>query len=243
MHESESIQATERLFEAEPYAREATARVLAVTDRGVVLDETIFYAESGGQPGDQGNMTTPDGRDIPVTDTQYLPGKLRIGHCIDGPAPEVGETVTLAIDWALRYRHMRMHTALHVLCGLMDAPVTGCAVHAERGRLDFDLPETTIDANRLDDRLQATIQADHAVAQEWRTGEEVASAMANRRSVKPPAPQTDRLRVVTVGDVDVQPCGGTHVERTGELAGLGVANIRKKSRHNRRVTVDERVRP
>lgn len=230
---------TDRLFEADAYATTATATVVEAGPAGVVLDRTLFYAESGGQPGDRGRLTLPDGTALTVTDTRYRPGRLRIAHVLARPeaAPPPGTPVTLEVDWALRYRHMRMHTALHVLCGLLDAPVTGCAIHADRGRLDLDLPDSPGGREAVDERFQAVVAAAEPVSHAWRSGEAVARALADRRTVKPPPATTERLRVVSVGQLDLQPCGGTHVRKTGELAGLRVERIQKKSRHSRRVTV------
>ncbi len=232
---------TQRLFEDEPYRREAEATVVAITANGVVLDRTIFYAESGGQPGDQGTLRLADGRGLRVTDTRYLPGKMRIVHHLDDPeaAPAAGQPGSMAIDWELRHRHMRMHTCLHVLCGLVDAPVTGCSIHADRGRVDFDLPESLFSREELDARLQAEIERDHPVAHRWVSGDDTADALAGVRTVKAAATGGDRVRVIDIAALDSQPCGGTHVRSLGELRGLQIGRIQKKSRHNRRITVVE----
>ncbi|WP_440997921.1 alanyl-tRNA editing protein [Arhodomonas sp. SL1] len=227
-----AIVPTERLFETDAYATEGEAKVVAVTAGGVILDRTLFYAESGGQPGDTGRITAADGRRWRVTDTRYLPGRLRIIHELDeeGPELEPGDSVTLAIDPARRRRHMRMHTALHVLCGLVPAAVTGCAIHAGRGRIDFDLGERTLDREWLDERLNAVIAAGHPVRQEYRDG-----ARDSARTLRRPPGNGDAVRVVSIEGIDSQPCGGTHVASTAELDGIRVARVRKKNRRARRV--------
>lgn len=232
--------ATDRLYETDAYATETTAQVLDVTSQGVVLDRTLFYAESGGQPGDHGMIEAANGAQIPVSDTQYLPGRIRIAHTLAAGGPlQPGDSVRLAVDWDRRYRHMRMHTCLHVLCGLIDAPVTGCSIHVDRGRIDFDLPESLFTAEELEAWLQEEIRRDRPVRHYWRTGAEVAEALETVRTVKAPPATGERLRVVEIEDLDFQPCGGTHVRGTGELEGLHVTRMQKKSRHNRRVLIGD----
>jgi misacylated tRNA(Ala) deacylase len=226
------------LFENDAYRTTARARVIESSAKGLVLDQTIFYAESGGQPGDTGWVRTADGQAVRIVDTCYLPGKLRIVHIPERPVrlpPD--EPVDLEIDWDRRYAHMRMHTCLHVFCGLVDAPVTGCSIHADRGRLDFDLPEATWSREVLEQHLREAIARDVPVTAEWYAGEEAARLIAARRTVKAP-PATERIRLVRIGELDLQPCGGTHVSSLGELGDMRVKNLRKKSRHARRVCVE-----
>lgn len=239
-----AIKSTERLFEEDAYATEGEAEVVDVTSRGIVLDRTLFYAESGGQPGDTDWITWNggSGAGLRISDAQYLPGKVRIVHQVDGAVmPRQGQTIRFGIDWRRRYRHMCMHTCLHVLCGLINAPVTGCSIHAERGRLDFDLPESIYSREELDRVLQEEIANQRRVSHFWRTGAEVAEALKQVRTVKLPPATEERLRLVEIDGLDVQPCGGTHVRNTGELKGLHVAKIEKKSRHNRRITIRDYV--
>ncbi|MFB4203745.1 Alanine--tRNA ligase [wastewater metagenome] len=230
---------TRRRFEQNAYRRDGQARVVAVTERGIVLDETCFYAEGGGQPGDTGALHTATGATLWVTDTRYLPGRLRIGHQVPDPGGlQAGDTVTLAIDWPRRYRHMRMHTALHVLCALVDAPVTGCAIHAGRGRIDFDLPESGLRREDLDAALQRVIGDNRAV----HAGEED-GARGGEYTLRAAPGEGETLRVVTIDGLDRQPCGGTHVRATGELAGIRIARIHKKSRRARRVVLIDETAP
>lgn len=239
-----AIKSTERMFEEDAYVTEGEARVVEVTSRGIILDRTLFYAESGGQPGDTGwvRWESDSSEDPRISDSQYMPGKMRIVHQVDASAmPEEGQTVRFGIDWRRRYRHMRMHTCLHVLCGLIKAPVTGCSIHAERGRLDFDLPESLFNREELDSALQEEIANQRRVTHFWQTGAEAAEALKQVRTVKLPPATGERLRLTEIEGLDVQPCGGTHVRNTGELKGLHVAKVEKKSKHNRRITVRDFV--
>lgn len=234
----QAVTSTDRLFEADAYQTTARAEVVEVRDEGVVLSRTVFYAESGGQPGDQGTIRTSEGVSLTVTDTQYLPGKQRISHTVDGESlPQPGDIVDLAVDWSRRRPIMRMHTGLHVLCGLVGAPVTGCGIHVDRARIDFDLETSPFSKEDLDARLQEAIAGDYPVSAGWYDVSELAALDAEPWSVKPPAAQDGSIRVVRIHGLDAQPCGGTHVATTGELAGLHVSRIQKKSRHNRRVTL------
>lgn len=233
-----AVMPTERLFEQDSYRRSASATVVECSEQGLVLDRTIFYAESGGQPGDQGILRPEGAEPVPITDTQYLPGKLRIRHIPEQPMEiPPGTAVHLEIDWQRRYAHMRMHTCLHVICGLVDAPVTGCSIHAERGRLDLDLPESRFTKEELTERLQRAVAASHPVSANWRSGPELATALDSVRTVKAPPAVTEAVRIISIPGLDTQPCGGTHVRNLSELAGMRVARIQKKSRHARRIQV------
>jgi misacylated tRNA(Ala) deacylase len=225
------------------YAREAEAAVLAVNERGgLILDRTVFYAASGGQPGDTGEILRANGRIVPVAATVYGDGKAEIVHVpADGAeAIRPGETVTARIDWARRHCLMRMHTALHLLCSLVPYPVTGGAIDAEESRLDFDIEDAgAVDRDALTAALNALVAADHPVTTRWISDEDLADnpALVRTMSVKPPT-GTGRVRLVAVGAdgaVDLQPCGGTHVRSTAEIGPLAVAKIEKKGRQNRRI--------
>jgi misacylated tRNA(Ala) deacylase len=156
--------------------------------------------------------------------------------------PPPGETVRAVIDWRRRLRLMRMHTTLHLLCSLLPgAAVTGGAVGADKSRLDFDLPGAPA-KEALQEGLDALIAADHPVAWEW-VDEAVLDEtpeLVRTFSVKPPR-GSGRLRLVRIGagepPVDLQPCGGTHVARTGEIGRVVVQKIENKGRQNRRIVV------
>jgi misacylated tRNA(Ala) deacylase len=230
------------LFRDDPYQRDCEARIVAITDRGgVILDRTVFYATSGGQPGDIGRLLVEDSA-LPIGTTVYGEDKTEIVHVPLEPTalPGEGATVRAEIDWGRRHRHMRMHTALHLMCSLIPFPVTGGSIGAEESRLDFDIADAgAIDKDDLSGRLNALVAADHAIASRWISDEELADnpGLVRTMSVKPPV-GAGRVRLVAIGvdgAVDVQPCGGTHVRSTAEIGRLMVTKIEKKGRQNRRV--------
>lgn len=237
---------TEELFRADSYLKQCEATVVFAGPEGIALDRTIFYPTGGGQPGDSGTLTLADGRAIRISDTRK--GDTGILHIPEQPetasALAPGDTVTAAIDWERRHRHMRMHTALHLMCASVAGDVTGGQVTAEKGRLDFDLPEVTFTKEELAEKLNALIAADHPVTARWITDAEMAAQpdLVRTLSVKPPmgaGPGANKVRLISVGEdaVDLQPCGGTHVARTGEIGPLTVAKIENKGRQNRRITI------
>ncbi len=233
---------TEFLFREDAYLRSTTAQVTAVTETGgIVLDRTICYATSGGQPGDTGKLLRADGSVIILSGTVHPDGdKLAILHlpAADQTVPAVGETVQIELDWDRRYRLMRMHTALHLLSVALTFPVTGGSVGEDKGRLDFDMPEIPADLATIEAELNAMVAADHTVTSEWITDAELEQnpSLVKTMKVKPPMGQ-GRVRLVRIGNVDLQPCGGTHVARTGEIGPLRLGKIEKKGAINRRVAL------
>lgn len=227
-------------FRDDAYTRAVRAKVTAVTDAGIVLDRTVFYPTGGGQPGDTGVLRAADGTETRIADTIKGAGPDDVLH-VPAPGahrPAVGAEVEAVIDWDRRHRLMRMHSCLHLLCALIDAPVTGGQVGEDRGRLDFDLPEATLDKDDLTRRLQALVAADHPLSARWITDAELAANpdLVRTMSVKPPT-GAGRVRLMEVAGVDLQPCGGTHVRSTGEIGPVEVVKIEKKGRLNRRVIV------
>jgi len=234
----------EALFRDDPYLKTATAKVVGINDRGgVLLDRTIFYATSGGQPGDTGRITREDGSEIAIAATITGQSKDEIIHVpAAGEAlPEIGETLELAIDWERRYRLMRMHTACHLLTAVCPFPITGAAVGEDDSRLDFDLPDAGITKEEVTEKLMELVTADHPVYTEWITEEELAAnpSLVKSKWVRPPS-GTGRIRLVCIGEgssIDSQPCGGTHVARTGEVGEVHIGKIEKKGRENRRFRI------
>ena len=235
---------TEQLYRADAYLREAAAKVLAVSERGgIVLDRTPFYASAGGQPGDRGVIRF-GGSECPIATTVYDADKTTIVHVAaeGAPRPAVGEAVTIALDWDQRHKHMRMHTGLHLLCSLVKFPVTGGQIGPDEGRLDFDIEDASaVDKDKLTAELNALVAADHAITERWITDAELEAnpGLVRTMAVKPPM-GSGRVRLVLIGEggaIDMQPCGGTHVRRTGEIGPLAVTKIEKKGRLNRRVRV------
>lgn len=231
---------TRKRFDDAPYERQCDATVIAVGADGVELDQTVCYARSGGQAGDRGTLTLADGRVLALADTVYADDRRRIIHVLaEGETPPgVGERVTVAIDWARRHRLMRLHTCLHLLGALVPAPVTGCSISPDSARIDFDLPESTLDKADLTERLNALITAATDVTVNAITPEQLAAQPDLVRTIgaAPPA-GTERIRIIEIPGVDIQPCGGTHVANTREIGAVTVTKIEKKSRTNRRVVV------
>jgi misacylated tRNA(Ala) deacylase len=233
---------TERLFMEQPMLAETCATVLLSGPEGIVLDRTVFYARAGGQPGDAGVLRW-DGGETAITEATKGEGDAILHVPAQGAAlPPEGAAVDAALDWQRRYRHMRMHTTLHLLCSLIPgAAVTGGQIGADRSRLDFDLPDPPA-KDDLAAKLNALIAEDHPVEWEW-VDESVLDTnpdLVRTLSVKPPR-GTGRLRLVRIGTtghlIDVQPCGGTHVARTGEIGQAQIAKIENKGRQNRRIVV------
>lgn len=235
---------TELLFRDDAYLRECRAEVTAVGGDAakpwVELARTVFYYESGGQPGDTGWLTLADGRRCAVVDARRgeQPGSVRHLLATQEPALAVGTEVGAAIDWDRRHRLMRMHTCLHLLSAIIIAPVTGGQVGDGYGRLDFDLPDN-IDAADVEERLNAFIARDDRVTTRWITDAELDAhpELVKTMSVAPPR-GLGSVRLVEVVGVDLQPCGGTHVARTGELGAMRIAKVEKKGAKNRRVRVE-----
>jgi misacylated tRNA(Ala) deacylase len=235
---------TEALFRDDAYRTTSEARVVAVNERGgVILDRTIFYATSGGQPGDTGFLQRADGVRIAVEATITGENKDEIIHlpAAGAPAPEIGETLGLSIDWPRRLKLMRMHTACHLLTVICPYPITGAAVGEEESRVDFDMPDADLAKEEASDRLMELVAADHPVFTRWITDAELAAnpGLVKSKNVRPPA-GTGRIRLVCIGEgeaVDSQPCGGTHVARTGEIGEIHIGKIEKKGRENRRFRI------
>lgn len=238
----DEMTATESLFTEDAYLRETTARVLAADERGVLLDRTVFYARSGGQPGDSGLLRW-EGGEAPVVEA--IKGEAgAILHSLPpgAPLPPVGAQVTAVLDWARRHRHMRMHTTLHLLCSLLPGIyATGNQIGAEKSRLDVDLPEPP-PKEWFTEKLAELVAADHPIGTSWITEAELDAnpQMVRTLSVQPPR-GAGRIRLVRIGPedapVDLQPCGGTHVRSTGEIGRIEISKLESKGRQNRRIHI------
>jgi misacylated tRNA(Ala) deacylase len=235
---------TESLFREDSYLREAEAEVVAVNERGgILLDRTIFYATSGGQPGDTGHLERAGGSRIAVAATVTGETKDEIVHvpAPGQPVPEPGERLKLAIDWERRHLLMRMHTACHLLSVVCPFPITGAAVAVDDSRVDFDIPDAGYAKEDVTAKLMELVRADHPVFIRWISDEEFAAnpGLVKSKNVRPPS-GTGRIRLVCIGKdaaVDSQPCGGTHVARTGEVGEIHIGKIEKKGRENRRFRI------
>ncbi|MFN4089991.1 MAG: alanyl-tRNA editing protein [Alphaproteobacteria bacterium] len=230
----------ELLFRDDAYARSCTATVVAAGPAGVRLDRTVFYATGGGQPGDAGRLVRADGTPVPIAGAVYDRETGDVLHlAAEGTAlPAPGETVTAELDWARRLRHMRIHTALHLLCAVVPGGVTGGQIGDGRGRLDFDLPDQPLDKEAIMAELARMVAADAAVRSRWITDADLAAQpdLVRTMRVKPPS-GGGRVRLIEIDGIDLQPCGGTHVARTGEIGALAVGKIENKGRHNRRINI------
>jgi misacylated tRNA(Ala) deacylase len=235
---------TEPLYRDDAYLRECTATVTAINDRGgIVLDRSVFYPTGGGQPGDKGVLQW-EGGETPIATAVKGEAPDEVVHVpAEGAAqPPTGTQVTARLDWDTRYRHMRVHTALHLLSVVIPLPVTGGSVGAEKGRLDFDMPEAPEDREALERALNELIAGDHPVTTEWITDAELAANpdMVKTMAVKPPMGQ-GRVRLLRIGagdaTIDLQPCGGTHVRSTAEIGHIRFGKIEKKGKQNRRVSI------
>jgi misacylated tRNA(Ala) deacylase len=232
---------TELLFRADAYLPDAEAKVLGINDRrGIILDRTVFYATGGGQPGDAGTIERTGGSPVPIATAVYGEDKSEVVHVpAEGAAlPEPGETVRAVLDWQRRYRHMRIHTGLHLLSVVLPFPVTGGQIGADEGRLDFDIDGEVPAKDEIEEKLNALVSADYPVSTEWISDEELLAnpGMVKTMKVKPPM-GTGRVRLVRIGDIDLQPCGGTHVKATGEIGRLAIGKIENKGKQNRRVRI------
>jgi misacylated tRNA(Ala) deacylase len=231
---------TEALFREDAYRTETDAAVLASEPRGIALDRTVFYAQGGGQSGDQGTILLEDGTMLPIVNTVYDADRATILHVpAEGAAlPRPGARVIARIDWDLRYKRMRAHTALHLLSVVAPYPVTGGSVGDAEGRLDFDSGEAVLDKAEVERRLNELIALDAAVSQRWIADAELEAnpSLIKTMSVKPPM-GTGRVRLIAIEGLDLQPCGGTHVARTGEIGPASVTGIEKKGKINRRVRI------
>lgn len=230
----------EKIFEQDAYAKSCDATVVSVSPDGIELDRTVFYAMGGGQPGDQGVLRLAGGGEVAIADTRKgeTPGTI-IHIPAEGAAlPAVGDAVSAEIDWERRHRLMRIHTCLHLLCSVVEFPVTGGQISDGKGRLDFDIEDAALDKEEITQAVNRLIEENHPVTSRWIDDDELASrpALVKTMSVAPPSGQ-GKVRLLDIESVDLQACGGTHVAATGEIGGIRVSKIENKGRHNRRVVV------
>lgn len=233
---------TDLLFRDDAYQTAADCKIVGHTpEGGIIVDRTIFYATGGGQPGDSG-MLDWGGSRVPIATALKVEGGIALVPAEPVAMPPVGAPARQLIDWARRHRHMRVHTALHLLSVVIPLPVTGGQIGADKGRLDFDMPDPPGDVAALEEALNSLIARDLLVSEDWITDAELQAnpGLVKTMSVRPPTGQ-GRVRLVRITDgetlVDLQPCGGTHVRRTSEIGRIEIGKIENKGRQNRRVTI------
>lgn len=232
------------LFRDDAYMKTSMAKVTGISDAGgIILDHTIFYGTSGGQPGDTGTVTLGNGLIVPITGTVTGETKEQIIHLLEAGSglPEIGETVQLTLNWERRFKLMKMHTACHLLSVVCPFPITGAAVAEDDSRVDFDLPDPNYTREFVTEALQKLVAENHPVTLQWIEESELDSnpGIVKSKNVRPPRGM-GRLRLVVIGEngsVDSQPCGGTHVLHTGEIGLVHIAKIEKKGRENRRFRI------
>jgi misacylated tRNA(Ala) deacylase len=229
---------TEGLFREDSYLKECSANVLRAANNVIVLDRTVFYPLGGGQPGDTGTFRW-DGGAVSIVDTRYgTDGSIE--HLVaDGDlAPDVGASVVARIDWERRYRHMRMHTGLHLLGSVLHYGVTGGNISEHKSRLDFDM-EDTIEKDAVNARLKSLVDANHAISCRWISDEDLEAQpeLVRTMSVQPPK-GAGKIRLLEIEGVDLQPCGGTHLRSTSEVGPIRLGKVEKKGKHNRRVYIE-----
>jgi misacylated tRNA(Ala) deacylase len=228
---------TEELFREDSYLQETDASVIGVDDGAVILDRTVFYPLGGGQPGDTGTIIWSGGSGT-IIDTRYADDGAIRHVLMEGDArPAVGDKVHVVLDWDRRYRHMRMHTAMHLLGSVLQYGVTGGNISAEKSRLDFDM-EDTVDKEAVAAALQALVAGDHAVSCRWISDAELDAQpdLVRTMSVQPPRGK-GRVRLLEIAGVDLQPCGGTHLRSTAEVGRVRIGKVEKKGKRNRRVNI------
>ena len=224
------------LFIEDSYLKDFDATILNINSNKIILDRTAFYAKSGGQPGDIGKITL-NGKEINIIDTVY-DNKQNILHvCENSNDLKIDEKIKGKINWEIRYKHMRMHTALHLLCSLIPYDVTGGQISYEKSRLDFNADDK-IEKEEIENKINQLVKDDHEISYQWITLEELDNEpdLVRTMSVKPPR-TNNKIRLVKIGSIDLQPCGGTHVKRTKEIGNIKIGKIENKGKMNRRVNL------
>ena len=232
------------LFGENAYLKEALAEIIGFSEEnGIILDRSIFYPTGGGQPGDTGAIVF-NGERFSVEETVKGENGNIILLLADGfSSLKIGDTVTQLLNWDMRYAHMKVHTALHLLSVVIPLPVTGGAITAQKGRLDFNMPEAIENKDELTDKLNELISADYEITESWISDEELQAnpSLVKTMSVKPPT-GSGKVRLVRIGNkdtqIDLQPCGGTHVKRTSEIGMMHLGKMQKKGQLNRRVNIN-----
>ena len=225
------------LFLDNSYQKEFECKIVNIKNNQIILNQTIFYAKSGGQPGDTGTLSSNE-NNINIIDTTYDFEKNIIHITENDINFDINEKVKGKINWKTRYKHMRMHSALHLLCSIIPFDVTGGQIGYDKSRLDFNVQDSKIDKEEIQLRINEIVKQDHQISYQWITNEELDKQpdLVRTMSVKPPR-TTNKIRLVKIGNVDIQPCGGTHVKSTKEIGEIKIGKIENKGKMNRRVNL------
>lgn len=230
----------ELVFRDDPYSKSCAASVVSADETGIRLDRTVFYPTGGGQPGDIGRLRLSDGSEIVIAEARKGESHEDVLHIPAEGSPTLapGTEVTAEIDWDRRHRLMRMHTCLHLLCAVVTGDVTGGQIGDGKGRLDFNLPDTQLDKEAIGTAINRLIEEDHPVTPRWISESELDANpdLVRTMSVKPPS-GGGQVRLLEIPGVDLQPCGGTHVARTGEIGPIRIGKIENKGKMNRRINL------
>ncbi|HVJ51376.1 MAG TPA: alanyl-tRNA editing protein [Aliidongia sp.] len=233
-------ESTELLFRDDAYLKSCRARVTGADERGIRLDRTVFYPLGGGQPGDRGTLRLEGGTVIRIAETRKGEAPGEVLHIPEpGQAlPATGAAVEAELDWDYRYRLMRMHSCMHLLCSVVPGAVTGGQISDGKARLDFDVPGDSLDKEKIEAALNERIQGGHEIVTRWITDAELEAqpSLVRTMSVKPPTGQ-GRVRLLDIVGIDLQPCGGTHIRNTAEIGPVVVTKIENKGRQNRRINI------
>ena len=226
------------IFEENAYTKEIETRIKGIDteNKTVELENTIFYAKSGGQPGDIGKIIAGD-QEIEVSDTIKADGSIKnILENLNGLSKN--QNIIARINWDKRYKYMRMHSALHLMCASIPLGVTGGQIGYDKSRLDFNDPDKEIKKEELQEKINTLTKEDHEITYEYIDSQILKSQpeLVRTMSVKPPNIE-GKLRFVKIGNVDFQPCGGTHVRSTKEVGKITIGKIENKGRMNRRVNI------
>jgi misacylated tRNA(Ala) deacylase len=233
---------TELLYLSDGYLREFQATVTALVEDGVVLDKTAFYVQGGGQPSDEGVLRDQQGGEYFVPKVQRVKGQVI--HRLEGEPPVVGTGVQGSIDWDRRYKLMRTHTALHVLCGVIwrdyGASVTGANMQPLKARMDFELESMSAEFSA---EVEAKINQEVAAARPVRTkilpreeAFQIPDLIRTKINLLPESIQ--QVRVVEIQGLDLQADGGTHVSNTSEVGRIRVTGHESKGRINKRLRIE-----
>ncbi len=224
------------LFIEDSYLKDFDATILNIDSNRIILDRTAFYAKSGGQPGDIGKITLNE-KEINIIDTVYDNKKNILHVCENSNDLKIDEKIKGKINWEIRYKHMRMHSALHLLCSLIPYDVTGGQISFEKSRLDFNVDDK-IEKEEIENKINQLVKDDHEISYQWITLEELDNQpdLVRTMSVKPQR-TNNKIRLVKIGSIDLQPCGGTHVKRTEEIGNIKIGKIENKGKMNRRVNL------